>query len=366
VGLMNLDVKTLTPGDSIWIYGSGTFSVRVAEKVLELGLQIAGIIDHLPRKIEINGQTYSSQNLDELLLPDKSTILLGVCNLHGDLKKIRELILSSCESAKIISPVEFVHIISNSGLTLENYWLGERLDFYSKSLSEIEAFRDLLADQQSKDLYDSILKYRKFGNIDDVPTPEALSKQYLPVGLATPPKDLHMLDLGACQGENLDFFLDEGHTFKFGLFVEPDIKNFEQLAEKIRELDLMNVVALPLASWSSNMTLTFDGESNASSHISNAGFVHVQAIKVDDMVGVNRINYIKMDIEGAEMDALIGASSILLRDLPHLAISVYHKPDDLWALGAFIEALCKDKYNFFLRNYGHQTFDTLLYAVPRI
>jgi hypothetical protein len=73
-----------------------------------------------------------------------------------------------------------------------------------------------------------------------------------------------------------------------------------------------------------------------------------------------------MDIEGAEMEALLGASSVLLRDLPHLAISVYHKPEDLWTLGTFINSLCTNKYNFFLRNYGHQTFDTFLYAIPKM
>jgi FkbM family methyltransferase len=363
---MDLEKKTLMVGDSVWIYGSGTFSVEIAEKALQLGLQIVGIIDHLQGEVEIRGHTYFTQNLDELVLPDKSTVLLGVCNLHGDLRKIRQLILSACVSANVISPVEFVQLISKSGLILEKYWLGEGLDFYRKSSNDIEVFRGLLADHQSIDLYDSILKYRKYGNIEDVPTPEPLSKQYLPVGLATPPKDLRMLDLGACQGENLGFFLDEGHTFNFGLFVEPDIKNFEQLVQRIKELGLMNVIALPLASWSSNITLTFDGESNASSHISNAGQVHVQAIKVDDIVGVNRINYIKMDIEGAEMEALLGASSVLLRDLPHLAISVYHKPEDLWTLGTFINSLCTNKYNFFLRNYGHQTFDTFLYAIPKM
>jgi hypothetical protein len=72
-----------------------------------------------------------------------------------------------------------------------------------------------------------------------------------------------------------------------------------------------------------------------------------------------------MDIEGAELEALLGGSSVISRDLPHLAISIYHKPEDLWALGNFIDSLCEDKYNFYLRNYGHQTFDTLLYAIPK-
>jgi hypothetical protein len=71
-----------------------------------------------------------------------------------------------------------------------------------------------------------------------------------------------------------------------------------------------------------------------------------------------------MDIEGAELAAMQGAEKVLVRNLPHLAISVYHKPEDLWELGLYLHSICPKKYNYFLRNYGHQTFDTLLYAIP--
>ena len=71
-----------------------------------------------------------------------------------------------------------------------------------------------------------------------------------------------------------------------------------------------------------------------------------------------------MDIEGAEYEALLGLESVLLRDKPHLAISVYHKPDDMWKIGLWLKSLFGDTYNFYLRTYNFQTFDTVLYAVP--
>ena len=72
-----------------------------------------------------------------------------------------------------------------------------------------------------------------------------------------------------------------------------------------------------------------------------------------------------MDIEGAEFEALISARKTIIENLPHLAISIYHKPADLWELGLWIHALCGDKYSYHIRNYGHQTFDTVLYAIPK-
>ena len=73
-----------------------------------------------------------------------------------------------------------------------------------------------------------------------------------------------------------------------------------------------------------------------------------------------------MDIEGSELDALKGGEKIIKRDLPHLAISIYHKPSDLWEIGLYLFSIHGNKYKYYIRNYGHQTFDTVLYAIPAI
>ena len=56
-----------------------------------------------------------------------------------------------------------------------------------------------------------------------------------------------------------------------------------------------------------------------------------------------------MDIEGAEYDALLGLESIIQRDRPHLAVSVYHKPDDMWKIGLWLHAKFGSMYSFYLR-----------------
>ena len=73
-----------------------------------------------------------------------------------------------------------------------------------------------------------------------------------------------------------------------------------------------------------------------------------------------------MDIEGAELDALKGGEKVIKRDLPHLAISIYHKPSDLWEIGLYLFSIHGNNYKYHIRNYGHQTFDTVLYAIPVI
>jgi hypothetical protein len=69
-----------------------------------------------------------------------------------------------------------------------------------------------------------------------------------------------------------------------------------------------------------------------------------------------------MDIEGAELEALKGASETIIKHKPNLAISLYHKPQDLWEIPNFIKSLRND-YKFYLRSHGHLTFDSVLYCI---
>jgi FkbM family methyltransferase len=217
----------------------------------------------------------------------------------------------------------------------------------------------------SKKLFDQILKYRIDGQLEELPLPDPLREHYLPQGIETPPINLRALDLGACQGEDIEAFLESGRFFEFGIFLEPDLANFDLLVKKIAVLELRNVSVWPLASWSDVEILSFASKKDASSNLSKDGLEKIQAIRLDSVLSATSINYIKMDIEGAEMETLRGASHLISQQCPHLAISVYHKPEDIWSLGLYVDSIATSKYRFYLRIYGYQTFDTVLYCVPR-
>jgi len=63
-----------------------------------------------------------------------------------------------------------------------------------------------------------------------------------------------------------------------------------------------------------------------------------------------RVDYIKLDIEGAELDMLHGAAKTITRWKPKMAVSAYHKPEDLWTLATYIKSL-RDDYEFQFRHY---------------
>lgn len=87
----------------------------------------------------------------------------------------------------------------------------------------------------------------------------------------------------------------------------------------------------------------------------------VKTTTLDQVVQDTEIGFIKMDIEGSELDALHGAEQTILRDKPHLAICVYHRCGDVLAIMDYLHQLVP-QYHFWLRHYLWLGLETVLYA----
>ncbi|MEM6577788.1 MAG: FkbM family methyltransferase [Pseudomonadota bacterium] len=93
----------------------------------------------------------------------------------------------------------------------------------------------------------------------------------------------------------------------------------------------------------------------------------VTTLSIDDLARskpIERIDYIKMDIEGAELAALKGAKAVLERDRPTLAVCVYHKLEDFYAIPGYIDQLGLG-YEFYLQHSTLHNDETVLFAKAR-
>lgn len=346
----------------IYIYGTGTFGVEVFELSKRMGLKVESFIDHFENPQFLLKEVI---RVDELSTLEDFTVILGVCNLFGDLSAISNSILDRNPRARVISPVQLAKICFSKGLKLENYWLTGDTGYISRSTEEIEFLKEMLYDESSRNLVDAIVRYRTTGFVQDIPQPDNLNDQYLPANLPTPPTSLRMLELGAFKGEDLLRFVSRGRIFDLAFCVEPDIGNYNSLVFEISRSEIPNVYPIPTGAWSETSQLKFKANGKTGAQLSENGEGSITVMRFDDLVGSNSINYIKMDIEGAELAAIEGLEKTIVNQLPHLALSVYHKPEDLWEIPRKIRLLAPDAYNFYLRVYGHQTFDTVLYCVPK-
>jgi FkbM family methyltransferase len=196
-----------------------------------------------------------------------------------------------------------------------------------------------------------------------------LDQEYCPAGIFTRRDDEFFVDCGAYNGDTLSAFLrwQEG---RFGrvLALEPDWRSFASLQKSIAKMPVRlqkKISALPTAAGAIDGTLRFSAIGTAESQISaSAEGRNVPVAKLDSLLADSAPTCIKMDIEGAELDALKGAAETIKRVRPVLAICVYHQQDHLWKIPLFIRSLCDD-YRFILRAYMPGRLETVCYAVPK-
>ena len=97
----------------------------------------------------------------------------------------------------------------------------------------------------------------------------------------------------------------------------------------------------------------YDSNGSSGNHLNPAGAETVQITSIDSYVlekALPRVDFIKLDVEGAELDTLKGAATVIARYKPILALSAYHKWDDFWTLMNFVKSIRPD-YEFAMRQF---------------
>lgn len=107
----------------------------------------------------------------------------------------------------------------------------------------------------------------------------------------------------------------------------------------------------------------FEARGDVASHITKQKSDYViQVVALDQYIYHEAPTLIKMDIEGAEQEALVGARKTIQTYRPKLVICLYHKPEDLFEIPLYIKSLNSD-YNLYIRQYSNTKYETVCYAV---
>ena len=144
---------------------------------------------------------------------------------------------------------------------------------------------------------------------------------------------------------------------------EPDEESYKKCIKVKEQHPEMDVKLYNKGLWSSDTTVYFETTGTDASRITdkvNANSIEV--VSLDSFVK-EKVTFIKMDIEGAELEALKGCQNTIKRYRPKLAISVYHKKEDIVEIPKYIKSLVPD-YHLYLRHYTNTFTDTVLYALP--
>lgn len=177
-----------------------------------------------------------------------------------------------------------------------------------------------------------------------------------------PERDEVFIDAGSYDGGTiLDFVQWTEGSYQKVIALEPLSDMCQNIEKMCGERNLHHIELYEAAAWNKEEKLFFTEELTGSK-VEEEGKITIKGMAIDDIAGQDRVTFIKMDIEGSELKALEGAKTVIQRDHPKLAISLYHKPEDIVELPAYILELVPE-YKFYIRHYCSDVCETVLYAV---
>lgn len=223
---------------------------------------------------------------------------------------------------------------------------------------------DELEDATSRDVLNAILYYRESVNplaFDGLVSDDLYRPDFLPIT----DREVY-IDAGAYKGDSVGAFIaqrqsaltaPDGRLFRRILAFEPDRENFLELLNNYDRVVCCYNVGL----WGSTGQVGFGGGERAGAVGDGSTLINVVAL--DDVILPHEdITYLKMNIEGAEEEALWGARKTIRRWRPKLALSVYHRASHLWKIPRLVRSLHSD-YKLYLRQHDGGCVESVLYAL---
>ncbi len=241
-------------------------------------------------------------------------------------------------------------------------------DLPTRTLAAAAPLRELavrLADDASRRVFLAALRQRLRG-IFDATAPAAA--QYFPADIVRLSEDEVFVDGGAFDGDTLvDFLGRVGERFAHYHAFEPDAANRVRLMGRLEGLPAAvreKITIHPLALHAESATLSFTDQGGPTSHVGTGGNTSVRGERLDAILAVQRLSFLKLDVEGAERAALAGAKASIIQHRPQVAACVYHEPNDLWEIPQRLAALLPNS-RFYLRQHGFDGWETVVYVVPQ-
>lgn len=334
----------------VYIFGAGNVGKEVLKKAKNYGSSwnIKGFLD--------NDQSKTGTMIDELKVA-------GVNELP---QNVEDHIILICT----MQP----GIIANQlhSLGIDNYWSSVWMDdtmhdfLLQDSIDtfEVSRLKEILYDEKSKNLLDTLVQKRKAGFMDYTDIQDS-GTEYFIDEFFTKDNDEVFIDCGAYDGDTIvEFCSWTENQFKAVYSFEPDTVILQKIKSNIPQYD-QRIHLIPKGVYFHKTTLSFMNTDNIySGHVvekaDNMGCNMIECIALDEEIN-EKVTFIKMDIEGSEIPALNGAKNIILRDKPKLAICIYHKPDDLWKIPLMLKEWVPE-YRMHIRHYGRRYYGTVLYA----
>lgn len=252
--------------------------------------------------------------------------------------------------------------------------------YYSRDFDAISEYEKMVVDDETISLWFDLIKLKKYDlrplgyDITMWNSPlgsyiDFVREQYRYRHIVEAKEGDYVIDGGACYGDTALYFMDKtkgkGKAFSFE-FMPENIDIFDKNMDLNPQYrDNIELIQQPLGiSSGRKLYAVFNGPGTSITEEKKEGAQEFETISIDDFVernNIEKIDFIKLDIEGSEEAVLRGAVKTIQKFKPQLAICAYHKKDDLWVLPQLIKEIVPE-YNLYLDHHTINFTETVIYA----
>ena len=333
----------------IVLYGMGDGAEKIKSVLDEAGVPVADIMasDEFVRGHSFLG--YRVKKLSEIEELYGDDFLILVC-FGSQIPEVMEHIYSIAEKHELYAPNVPV---TGGGLFT--------LDYAREHSTELEKVYGMLADEQSRRVFENVIRYKLSGRINllkECESPEEEMYDLLRIGAQET-----YVDLGAYNGDTIRELLHyTDGRFASVTALEPDRRSFRKLNEWASANITGDVTLVQAGAWNEDTVKCFTDQAGRQSRVAGQG-KETQMRALDSVLSGRPCTYLKMDVEGAEREAIAGAEKTIRQYAPKLNIAAYHRSEDFFQLPLLIHAL-QPSYRLYLRHHPYvPAWDTNLYAI---
>lgn len=349
--------KLLNQGEKIIIYGAGRIGGVIGEILKEEKYEVLAFLDKNAENIVEKNGTPCYLPTDPKSVEMKNAIVLISLFLSDQEAESLKEDIKVMGYENVLFDKNLIACFCAYGIKQE-----KEESLYDQKDAIINAFF-MLQDGISREVFIRNLEAYSKWDFSEV-SQQADMLQYFDVDVPFSKGYTSFVDCGAYIG---DSFMEMIKLHKCNTYIafEPDFENFDKLAKNAEcfKRNTEEILLYPCAVSNKNGYLFFHRDGATGGCLCDEGeeVDMISTVKLDTVLKKKEIGMIKMDVEGAEIDALNGARRIIMEQKPDLAICVYHKISDLWKIPILIKEMSSE-YVFYLRCHDSLITETVLYA----
>jgi FkbM family methyltransferase len=259
-----------------------------------------------------------------------------------------------------VAPLGLIGVLAPKAFPPHMFYEGWLDDTFANR-NHYRALDAMLADDLSRRVLDRILAYRL--TLDAEVLRPIIEWELYGFGLIKYSDDEVYIDAGAFDGDSIRLFIERvDGRFERIIGFEPDARTYARLRANFTDDPRIETVNKGLHRRAA--VLRFENAGTRGSAITgvSATGVEIPVVGLDEVLNGGRVSFLKMNIEGAELEALKGARNAIAEWQPKLAISAYHRPTDLWQVPFLIRELRPD-YRMYLRQHDGGVIETVVYGL---